>query len=222
MRPSIKYYVLYVVLCLAHLIPWQGVPPYFHSVTKALPILMLLVLTLSGPGERHDKWMPVALVFSLCGDIVSEIGALGQLSFILQILSFLFAQIAYTLAFRKYCTHVNDGYMGLRTALGLFLVIELSTVAFLSVKGILERNMGIPLLLAALAYVLCIGTMVYTSVSQRRSGYVLFAVGAVLFLISDSLIAINAFVIPIPARALAVMSTYYAAQLLLNHKVFEN
>ena len=41
------------------------------------------------------------------------------------------------------------------------------------------------------------------------------AAGAFIFLVSDSLIAINKFVTPIEHAFIGIMSTYYAAQLLI-------
>jgi len=41
------------------------------------------------------------------------------------------------------------------------------------------------------------------------------AVGAVFFMLSDSLLAINRFVTPLPLSGLWVLSTYYTAQILI-------
>ncbi|MNT94679.1 YhhN-like protein [compost metagenome] len=41
------------------------------------------------------------------------------------------------------------------------------------------------------------------------------AVGACFFMLSDALLAINRFVSPLPLASLWVLSTYYAAQMLI-------
>jgi len=41
------------------------------------------------------------------------------------------------------------------------------------------------------------------------------AVGACFFMLSDSLLAINKFVMPLPLAQLWVLATYYAAQVLI-------
>ena len=43
----------------------------------------------------------------------------------------------------------------------------------------------------------------------------LVAAGAACFMVSDALLAINRFVLPLPASALWVLGSYYAAQCLL-------
>ncbi len=50
---------------------------------------------------------------------------------------------------------------------------------------------------------------------QRTPAAVAVAVGACFFMLSDSLLAINRFVTPLPLSGLWVLSTYYTAQLLI-------
>ena len=45
------------------------------------------------------------------------------------------------------------------------------------------------------------------------------AVGAGVFMLSDSLIAINKFLQPVPLAPLWILASYYAAQLLIVHNV---
>ena len=73
--------------------------------------------------------------------------------------------------------------------------------------------------LPVIVYLLAIAVMVITTLFRRgkvpaRSFWWVFG-GAVLFMISDSLIAIEKFYGPIPLREWWVMSTYLAAQYLI-------
>jgi alkylglycerol monooxygenase len=49
----------------------------------------------------------------------------------------------------------------------------------------------------------------------RDAPSIAVALGAGIFMLSDSLIAIDRFVTPIPLAGLWVLSTYYAAQILI-------
>ena len=51
----------------------------------------------------------------------------------------------------------------------------------------------------------------------RNPASLLVAAGASLFMLSDSLLAINRFVQPLPWAAVGVLATYYAAQALILH-----
>jgi uncharacterized membrane protein YhhN len=43
------------------------------------------------------------------------------------------------------------------------------------------------------------------------------AVGATVFMLSDSILAINKFAMPVPASEFLVLATYYTAQILIVH-----
>ena len=45
-------------------------------------------------------------------------------------------------------------------------------------------------------------------------------VGALLFILSDTTLALNKFRAPVPQRDLIIMSTYYAAQFLIAWSVY--
>lgn len=65
---------------------------------------------------------------------------------------------------------------------------------------------------AIIAYIIVILTMGWMAI---RTGFPLAIAGAVLFIFSDSVLAIDRFVIDIPYRDAFVMVTYYAAQFLI-------
>ena len=50
---------------------------------------------------------------------------------------------------------------------------------------------------------------------QRDPAAIGVAVGACFFMLSDSLLAVNKFVLPLPFAAFWVLATYYTAQILI-------
>lgn len=62
-----------------------------------------------------------------------------------------------------------------------------------------------------LAVILVMGV----SACAAGTNHGLIIAGAALFIVSDSLIAINKFLTPIPAASLFIMTTYYAGQFLI-------
>ena len=101
-----------------------------------------------------------------------------------------------------------------RVALGATLVAGLSLYLFI------WPGLNDPVLKAAVAlYALVIALMAAQALGRAASLQTpasrLVAVGACFFMLSDSLIAINRFVQPLPMEALLVLSTYYVAQMLI-------
>ena len=117
---------------------------------------------------------------------------------------FLLAQVAYIAAFLPFrgrsVLHVHRGW----------LLAYVAAVAAL----VLACAPGAGALLApVLVYGACLGTMAVLSTGVNR----LTAVGGALFLVSDGLIALDAFVdgFGLPAQGFVVMATYVAAQALI-------
>ncbi len=65
-------------------------------------------------------------------------------------------------------------------------------------------------------YMGVISVMAAAAISGRDN-HPLVGLGAVLFVLSDSLIAINRFVTPVPGAGYAIMLLYYAGQYWLTH-----
>jgi uncharacterized membrane protein YhhN len=54
----------------------------------------------------------------------------------------------------------------------------------------------------------------------RDTSMLLAMVGAILFILSDTTLALNKFRAPVPQRDLIIMSTYYSAQFLIAWSVY--
>jgi len=144
---------------------------------------------------------------------------MGQNAFILQIASFAVAQIFYTISFVRYFP--KGGISGFRSAVRA--VSSLMLVAYMVWFGMYVLScVDTPSLkIAVTVYVLLIGTMGVSSVIQCRENHWCFILGALLFICSDSIIAYRSFVGPVPQAGLLIMTTYYAAQLMLNIAVIK-
>ena len=72
-------------------------------------------------------------------------------------------------------------------------------------------NMKVPVI----AYMIAISLMAITAGFRVDSKFLWVALGALIFMVSDTLIAVSRFVAPFDYSGVAVMSTYYLAQLLI-------
>lgn len=152
----------------------------------------------------------MALLFSALGDLAGSYS-----NFLLQMGSFGIGHIWYiTFFIKRYFKKVESdfkltakakGYM----AMVIFCVLMLMTTAFIRIvpcapAGIIRTGTGI--------YACLICTMLVMALLQRSS---LYALGAVLFVFSDFILAWNKFVEPVTYSRLLIMIPYYAAQWLL-------
>ena len=173
------------------------------------PLLMILLLlyfvtsTRTYPGWR--RLVVLALVFSWAGDVFLISGDW----FVAGLASFLIAHIFYIAAYQK--TGAAKG------ALPSVVIIQFAFFGMLLIWLIYPglNDLKAPVFI----YALVLLTMGMWACKRRggtnQSSYRLVASGAVLFVLSDSLIALNRFAFTIPAERLLVMSIYLTAQYLI-------
>ncbi len=173
-----------------------------HRVFKPLAMVIALALTWGLP---RALWLRLALVGSLAGDVFLMLPGY----FIPGLVAFLLAHVAYIVRFRQDAT-----WFASRRALMATLGVGALMYAFLWWGGL-----PVALRVPVAAYVVVIALMAAQAMGRaavlRDQASVLVAVGAVFFMLSDSLLATNRFVTPLPLSQLWVLSTYYVAQCLI-------
>jgi sterol desaturase/sphingolipid hydroxylase (fatty acid hydroxylase superfamily)/uncharacterized membrane protein YhhN len=181
----------------------------FKPLTMIFAIIFVAVRAYSaGATTRFDALLLGALVFSLVGDVFLM---LPGNYFIPGLASFLVAHLFYIALFRQ-----GQGWFASKRALvGVLAVGAL-------MYSIVWSGLNDPVLkIAVAAYVGVISLMAAqaigraTTTGDAASRWV--AVGACVFMLSDSLIAINKFVTPVALSSLWILSTYYCAQMLIVH-----
>ena len=194
---------LYILLAgifmyvLSRAVPWS-------PLIKAAPIFLLafvaaLTNQLSGP----TRWLLLAaLILSAAGDIFLELDDDGDY-FVPGLGSFLIAHIFYAIAFAQSRAFENLSLipMVLIVALGIFVTWRIWS-------GLDELK--IPVVL----YILVSMGMGFSAAVHSPLSWILI-LGAIIFMISDSIIAWDKFWTSVRGRSFWVMGTYYAAQLLI-------
>lgn len=175
---------------------------FWTTVVKCLPIVMLMLyVVVKGfdltSAYRYSQRILLGLICSCAGDALLNINL-----FLEGMGAFAIAHIWYISAF---------GWKPFRLPIGVALYIfgtVVISLAFNRLHGVLA--IGVPIY-AALLTTTCWRAL--ARALQKPSFLNSFcAVGTVLFLLSDSVIAINMFLTPVPYSRIIIMSTYYTAQ----------
>ena len=171
-------------------------------IAKPLTLVLMIgaALALDPMSSTARTWFVIALVLSLAGDVFLM---LPRDAFVPGLVSFLLAHIAYVVGLNQ----DSDG----RWLFALPVVLIAGVLGTRLVRGIRAGGHN-ELVVPVIAYVLTILVMVSSAVA---SGNAAGAVGAVLFMTSDSLIGENRFVVARPWQPVAIMVTYHLAQALL-------
>jgi uncharacterized membrane protein YhhN len=187
--------------------------PWLHTLCKPalLPLLLVYyVVSAREAGGSMSMLVVAALVLSWLGDVL--LMGEGQSFFIFGLVSFLLAHVTYILAYRQH-QQADDSK---------------------ALRGIQKIRYGFPLVFAGVGLVMIlyprlsdlrIPVMVYAGVitvmtltglfrfgRTNASSFAQVFAGAILFMMSDSLLAVNKFLEPLAYSGLWIMLTYLAAQ----------
>ena len=176
----------------------------FKPLTTGL-IIATAVASLPGPGDRYSIAILAGLVCSLAGDIFLMLP--GE-RFLPGLASFLLAHLAYLAAFTRGLAPLGLGLAALPLAgAGLLVLVYL------------WPGLDVRLRLPVTIYVAAIVTMAAAALARwtwlNTTPALLGALGALLFVISDAVLAVDRFRRPFRAAQGVLLSTYFAAQVLI-------
>lgn len=169
----------------------------FISKNSLMPVLLFTYLSEAKSHQiKLDLFFVLGLIFSFLGDFF----LLLKSGFLLGLGSFLLAHIFYIISFKKRSLS--------RVSVGVIVVLLLYLVLLISFLFPHLKEMKIPVII----YGIIISTMLYFSIKTQEK---LLIVGALFFVISDSVLSVNLFVSSSLLLNLLVMITYILAQVLL-------
>jgi uncharacterized membrane protein YhhN len=167
----------------------------------ALLLVTALALQPDDPGQR--AWFVVALGWSLAGDVFLMLP--GD-RFVAGLGSFLFAHVSYVVGFAQ------DDFSQGALLVGVLIAGAIGAAIGSRVLVAVRRGPTPQLSAPVAVYMVVISAMVATALA---TGDPVAAAGALVFELSDSLIAWNRFVRPLRWAPVAIMVTYHVGQSLL-------
>lgn len=181
-----------------------------HFAPKPLILLSLIVfyaLHCKSLNKNTNIMMILALNFSLAGDLFLMFVTENGNMFIAGLVAFLLAHVMYILVFNR--KRLNKPSI----PLVLLLLLYAATILWFLKNGL--GDLTIPVVI----YMLIILSMVIFASLRKGNvnnfSFNLVLLGAVFFIISDSILALNKFNAPIAYSHFLIMGTYALAQYLI-------
>jgi uncharacterized membrane protein YhhN len=220
MNLSLKNYgVVFFSLTLLHLTVLFFEWHMLHLVIKPMfmPVLMLMLYQhTTAKGNSFYRLMQFGLLFSWFGDIALMLDRGNPTYFIVGLLCFLIAHWGYAAAFIGSIKRSRDTF-----SYGKALLLSIPFIGFTALFFLLlvkADKLG-EMLIPVLAYTAVITTMGITATLRHGHtasyNFNLILVGAILFILSDCVIAWNKFVVDFPYDQVLNMSLYLSGQFLL-------
>ena len=176
------------------------------------PLTTLLIVA---HAWRRGRATPVARGVVLAALWLSLIGDVAllwpQQGFVPGLVAFLIAHVLYIVAFTR-----EHRFAAQPAALAAYALVAGTILAFLwsdIPAGLRIPVAGYVLALTAMAaQAAVVGLRAQGSGARRARGLM---IGGALFMVSDTVLAINRFALPLPAAGLWILATYWAAQWLI-------
>ena len=200
---TVQRSLLYTALAFAVIfIVSQMVTPYpGHFAVKAIPAVALSILALTAVRGLTGKLLSIALLFCAAGDVALAMER--ERFFVIGLVFFLIAQVFFIVTF---CRDLKKRRSRLPVIAALIIYAAVMAI-------ILKPSLG-ELTIPVFFYIAVITTMgIFAALRASESKLVLY--GALSFIISDSLIAVDKFTISVPASSYVIMTTYYLAIFLI-------
>jgi len=197
----------------------------FHTLdyfTKPLLLIWIgLYFYLNTGNIKRDKFIYKAFLFSWIGDLFLMVSHIDGLFFYAGVGGFFLAQLNYIKVFTGDIRSDNKGLVFNNPVWLIPFVVYLAAILYLILGGM--KGVMIPIIII---YALSLISM--SAFSLNRNGLVsqksfsLVFSGSVLFVISDSMIAINRFYSEFAGSSFLIMLTYFTAQYLIMQGLIED
>jgi uncharacterized membrane protein YhhN len=177
-----------------------------------------IMLTLGAYYLLHDRTtrsraVLLAIFFSLAGDVALIIES--EDFFITGLTAFLLGNLCYILAYRQHRFEAADNDLQGVQKIRLAFPIVLAGTGLVVVLYPTLGELRIPVVIYSAVLVAMVLSALFRFGRTTNNSFWMVFCGALTFMISDSLLAIDKFLLPVSHASLLIMSTYIIAQFLL-------
>jgi uncharacterized membrane protein YhhN len=205
--------ILFVLVLLVNLIAVYFNNETLRLITKPLlmPVLGIYLLTQTKFVNSNLKaWVILALFFSWTGDVLLLFEEKNSLFFLMGLSAFFIAQVFYIIFFHN--IRMREYIRG--NALFLLLVIVYYSI-LVTVLSPYLGNMKLPVRIYGVVLSFMLMLAMHTMLGKNKKAALWMMLGAILFVISDSLLAFNKFFAAFNYAGVIIMLTYGFAQLFI-------
>lgn len=206
---------LLILALLTAILDWIAVSKNLrranYFLKPAVMILILAWLAAIGGFSGTMLWFSLGILFSLGGDVFLM---LPREQFIPGLIAFLLAHIAYIIGFSPQLSEINLSSL----AVGIVVAIS-SIVIYRRIATGLRAHANRSLIIPVSIYVIVISLMGFsalltlTNEDWEALPALLVSAGAILFMLSDTILAMNKFVAPVKYGQLVVIIAYHLGQI---------
>ena len=214
MKNKKLYLGLFITVSILYVIGIVLSNDILKFVFKPLIMISLLLYYLGAVNKKHTLYIG-AVIFSFLGDVFLLFD--GELYFMLGLVSFLIAHLFFIWMVVK---QLKKSAINKKIIASIPFIISFSALLFL-IKDSLGEMLVPVVVYGIVISVFGVVALLNNLIFKSKASLYLFS-GAVFFVVSDSLLAINKFYQPQEYYPVIVIITYMVAQYLICKSVIEN
>jgi uncharacterized membrane protein YhhN len=206
--------LLFVVVTLGEFIALYMGVHNLHLICKPL-IMVTLGFYYYTHSVNRSRVVWLAIIFSLAGDTALLFEPKDTAFFMVGLGAFLIAHIFYTIAYRQHQDDSEENALRGVQKIRFAFPIVLAGTGLIVVLYPSLGDLRISVVLYALVLIIMVVNAVFRYGRTNSASFGLVLSGSILFMTSDSLLAINKFLSPLAWASLLIMSTYILAQFFI-------
>ena len=210
---KINWVIFFLLVLTGNIAGMYMDSPWLEKITKPLLMIVMIIYFVSSVTAISSvlkKWIIAALAFSWLGDVLLMFQQEKPIFFLLGLSAFLIAHIFYILFFHR--VRVNEQVKS-RWWLLVIVAVYYAALIMLLYPHLADMKVPVPVYGIVISFMLLLALHMLF-IKNSKAGQLMMT-GAVLFILSDSVLAINKFYQPFEAAGLLIMLTYGIAQLLI-------
>lgn len=203
-------YVSFLVVHLTGIYLDNEALKYFSKPLLVILLIAYFLLQTRIWNDSLKQWIITALFFSWVGDILLMFQEKDQIFFLLGLSSFLLSQIFYIKFFHSVRVREN-----IKSSILLFFIVVIYYAGLIFLLSPYLGKMKLPVQIYGIVISFMFLLALHMLFIKNKTAGRMMMNGALLFVLSDSILAINKFFQPFEMAGIIIMLTYGIAQLLI-------
>jgi len=209
------FFILFIITAIVHLFgEFTGIS-ILSVVTKPLIVPFLVGYYVAGSDYPRSRLLMIALFACWFGDVALMFVEIQAAWFMAGLGLFLVGHIFYIITYRQHRSESTENGLLTVQKIRFSLPVVLAGTGLVVVLFPVLGGLQFPVLIYATAIIVMVMNAIFRFGRTNSKSFWLVLAGAVLFMISDSLLAINKFLGTIEMGGVLIMLTYISAQYLI-------
>lgn len=205
-------FLLFLLNAVVNLIGEAVELTILSDVTKPLIIPFLAAYYVAGTVPYRSKPLYIALLFCWIGDVSLMFVSLNEIWFMIGLVAFLLGHLFYILTYRQHRSESSEAELMPFQKMRFSLPVVLAGTGLVTILFPVLGGLKIPVIIYATTIIVMVMNAIFRFGRTNNKSFWFVMLGAILFMVSDSVLAINKFLGAIEMGGVYIMLTYISAQ----------